>query len=186
MCPKVPRCKADKQFREPVAAPLQVEKMSVGSISAAGLSQYVLTTSNPTPLQQALQSLQNSLAAGDLRGAQSAFQTLQKINQALTAAGGTSSSNASQLSTDLASLGSAISSGNLSTAQSAFATVQSDLKNASSPSLTNETNTASQSVQLVEELLSTVNVNSTSSDPDSTNSVLEQVYGSRSGLNIQA
>jgi ribosomal protein S20 len=71
----------------------------------------------------------------------------------VTAGGGTSSSS-SQLSTDLTALGSALSSGDLSTAQSAFATVQSDLKNAASPSRVVEENAASQSVQLVEGLLS--------------------------------
>jgi hypothetical protein len=54
--------------------------MSVGSISAAGLSQYVLSAGNSTQ-QQALQALQNNLAAGDLDSAQSAFQNLQSVLQ---------------------------------------------------------------------------------------------------------
>ncbi len=161
--------------------------MATSSISAASLSQYVLSSSNSTQLQQALQALQNSLASGDLNGAQSAFQTVQKLNQNLAAASGSSPSSSSQLTTDLTALGSALSSGDLSTAQSAFATVQNDLKNSNSPSQTNETNTASQSVQLVAELLSTLNVSSSSSsDSDSATSVLEQVYGSRSALNVSA
>ena len=65
-----------------------------------------------------------------------------------------SSNSPSQLSTDLAALGRALSSGDLSTAQSAFAAVHSDLNKAPSPSQTNEINAASQSVQLVHELLS--------------------------------
>ena len=159
--------------------------MTTGSISAAGLSQYVLASSNSTQVQQALQALQNSLTSGDLNGAQSAFQTVQELYQNSMAASGSSWSSNSQLTTDLATLGSALSSDDLSTAQSAFATVQGDLKNVPSPSLMDENNAASQSVQLVEELLSTVNVSSSSSSNSNLeNSVLEQVYGSRSGLNV--
>ena len=163
--------------------------MTVGSISAASLSQYVLVSSDSTQLQQALQTLQDSLTSGDLNGAQSAFQTLQQLNQSLATASGSSgsSSSSSQLNTDLTALGSALSSGDLSTAQSAFATVQSDLTNSNSPSQTNETNVASRSEQLVAELLSTLNVSSSSSsNSDSTTSVLEQVYGSRSTLDVSA
>ena len=128
--------------------------------------------------------MQNSLSSGDLNGAQAAFGTLQKLNQGLATASGSSLSSNSQLSTDLTALGSALSSGDLSTAQSAFATVQNDLKNTNSPSLTSETNVASQSVQLVNDLLSTLNVNSSSSTSDSTTSVLERVYGSPGSLNV--
>lgn len=161
--------------------------MAVNSISAASLSQYVLSSSNSTQLQQSLQSLQNSLASGDLSGAQSAFQTVQKLNQSLATASGSSASSSSQLTTDLTALGSALSSGDLSSAQSAFAAVQSDLKNSNSPSQTNETNAATQSEQLVAGLLSTLNTSSSSSSsPDSTTSVLDLVYGSRSALNINA
>jgi len=161
--------------------------MTVGSISAAGLSQYVLASSDSNQLQQALQCLQDNLTSGDLNGAQSAFETVQTLNQSLATASGSSLSSNSQLSTDLTALGSALGSGNLTTAQSAFATVQSDLKNSTSPSLTNEINAASQSVQMVQELLSTLNVNSSSSGiSDSTTSVLERVYGSSGGLNVLA
>jgi ribosomal protein S20 len=158
--------------------------MTTGSISAAGLSEYVLASSNSTQLQQALQTLQNSLASGDLNGANSAFQTVQRISQLSATVSGNNQSSSSQLSTDLAALGGALSSGDRSTAQSAFGTVQSDLKNSPSPSQTIETNIASQSVQLVNELLSTLNSSSSSSSTsDSTNSVLERVYGQGS-LNI--
>ena len=166
--------------------------MTTGSISAASLSEYVLSSSNVTQLQQAFRTLQNSLASGDLNGAKAAFQTVQKLNQNSATASGSSLSSSSQLSTDLAALGGALrsgdlSSGDLSTAQSAFATVQGDLKNVPSPSQTNETNAASQSVQLVAELLSTLNVSSSSSSTsDITNSVLERVYGNRGSVNVLA
>jgi len=159
--------------------------MTVGLISAAGLGQYVLSASNSNQVQQALQTLQNRLSSGDLNGAQAAFGTLQKLNESLAAASGSSLSANSQLSTDLTALGSALTSGDLSTAKSAFATVQSDLKNSNSPSQTNEINAASQSVQLVNELLSTLNVNSSTSASDSTTSVLERVYGSPGSLNVR-
>jgi hypothetical protein len=159
--------------------------MSISSISAASLAQSVLTSSNSNKLRQTLQSLQNSLSSGDLNGAQSAFQTLQQINQGLATTAGTNS-NESQLSSDLTSLGSALSSGDLSTAQSALTAVQADLKSSASPSQTTETSAASQSEQLVSELLSTLNSNTSSSGAsDLTTSVLEKVYGSRS-LNVQA
>jgi hypothetical protein len=162
--------------------------MGISPISAASLSQYVLASSNTTQLQQALQDLQSSLALGDLNGAQSAFQTVQNLNHGLENASGSGSSfSSSQLTTDLTALGSALSSGDLSTAQSAFATVQSDLKSSNSPSHTNETNVASQSQQLVAELLSTLNVSSSvSNNSETAPSVLEGVYGIRSGLNVSA
>lgn len=154
--------------------------MTIGSISAAGLSQDVLTSSNSNRLQQILQTLQKSLSSGDLTAAQSAFSTLQNLNQNLATASGTSASSDTQLSTDLTALGSALNSGDLSTAQSAFTSVTNDLKNAASPSQTAETNAATQSQLLVEELLSTLNASNASSNSDLTNSVLQAVYGSPS------
>jgi hypothetical protein len=158
--------------------------MATSPISAASLSQGVLQSGNPAQ-QQALQLLQNNLASGDLNGAQSAFQALQNVLQNSATAAGSSLSSNSQLSTDVAALGGAISGGNLSTAQSAFATVLGDLKNSPSQAQINEVNAAAQSVQLVEELLSTVNANSAASgSSDLTTSILEGVYGSQSGLNL--
>jgi hypothetical protein len=166
--------------------------MTVSSISAASLSQYVLASSGTSQLQQALQTLQSNITSGDLNGAQSAFEVLQNLNQSLTAASGNNSSNDSRLSNDLTALGSALSSGNLSTAQSAFATVQSDLKGGGTPSEQNEINAASQSAQLVQELLTPLNANNSSSSTsgssisDETTSVLQRVYGTSSGLNVLA
>ena len=160
--------------------------MATSPISAASLSQGVLESGSLVQ-QQALQTLQNNLALGDLNCAQSAFQALQNVLQNSATAGGSSLSSNSQLSTDVAALGGAISDGDLSTAQSAFATVLGDLKNSPSQAQINEVNAASQSVQLVEELLSTVDANSAaSSSSDLTTSILEGVYGSQSGLNLFA
>ncbi len=161
--------------------------MSISPISAASLGEYVLASSNAGPLKQALQTLQNSLAAGNLSGAQSAFQTLQNLYQNSATAGGSSLSSDTQLSTDLTALGSALSSGDLSTAQSAFATLQSDLKSSPTPAVTNEMNAATQSVQLVDELLGSMNSSSASSSTSgAANSILESFYGSGSGLNVLA
>jgi hypothetical protein len=89
----------------------------------------------------------------------------------------------------LAALGTALNAGDLSTAQSAFATIQSDLKNGLSPAQTSEANAASQSEQLVAELLGTLSSGGSSSgsgSPDLTTSVLATVYGTPSGLNVHA
>lgn len=159
--------------------------MSITPISAVGLGQSVLASSNSTQLQQILQTLQQSLSAGNLNGAQSAFQTLLQLNQGLATASGSSSSSTSQLSSDLTALGSAISAGNLSTAQSAFTTVQGDLKSVTSPSLTEEVNSASLSEQLVQGLLSPLNSTSSFTTSDPTTSLLDSVYGTSGGLNVR-
>jgi hypothetical protein len=158
--------------------------VSITSISAAGLGQYVLQASNSTQLNQALQSLKNSLASGDVSGSQSAFQNLQTLYQDSATAGGSTLSSSSQLSTDLSAIGTALTAGDLSTAQSALATLQSDLKTSASPSQTNETNAASQSLQLVEGILSTLTSSTASSSSSSTTALLDSVYGS--GLNVLA
>jgi hypothetical protein len=160
--------------------------MSITPISAVGLGQAVLASSNSTQLQQILQTLQQSLTTGDLRGAQSAFQTLLQVNQGLTTASGSTSSSTSQLSSDLTALGSAIGAGDLSTAQSAFTTVQGDLKSAASPSLTEEVNAASLSEKLVQGLLSPLNSATSSTTSDPTTSLLDSVYGTSGGLNVTA
>ncbi|MGA8270464.1 MAG: hypothetical protein WB919_02825 [Candidatus Sulfotelmatobacter sp.] len=160
--------------------------MSITPISAAGLSQDVLYSSNSSQ-QQALQTLQDSLASGDLNGAQSAFRTLQALFQNSATSTGTTQSSNSQLSSDLSALGSALSSGDVSTAQSAFASVLGDLKNSASAAQVNEATAASQSVQLVEGLLATLNsTTDSSSSIDDTTSILESVYGNQSGLDVLA
>ena len=130
---------------------------AIGSISAAGLAQSVLQSSGANQLQQTLQTLQNSLASGNLATAQSAFQTLQSLVQNSAASTGSSASGTSQLSTDLTALGSALSSNDVSNSQSAFASVLNDLKTTALPAQVNEATAASQAVQSIEDLLSTLN-----------------------------
>lgn len=159
--------------------------MSVGPISAASLGQSVLASSNSSQLQQSLQTLQNSLALGDLNGAQSAFQTLQQLNQGLVTASGSNSSASSQLSSDLTTLGTALTAGDLATAQSAFTTVQNDLKGAASPSLAVETSAATEVEQLVAGVLGPLNSAASSSTSDPT-SLLDSLYQSTGRLNVTA
>jgi hypothetical protein len=162
--------------------------MEISPISAASLGQSVLAASHSTQLQASMDNLQSSLSSGDLNDAQTAFDTLQSLNQSSQNASGSASSN-SQLSSDLTALGNAIGLGDLSTAQSAFASVKNDLKSSNSPSQANETSVANEAEQLVSELLTTLNVNTSSessSASDSTTSVLERVYGSSRSLDVHA
>jgi hypothetical protein len=154
--------------------------MSVAALSTAGFSQYVAASSNVSASQQAFQSLQQSLASGNLTAAQTAFNTYSRLNQSLTAAGRSSSSSASgssQLSSDMAALGSAISSGDLTTAQSAFVTVQSDLKATPSQAVTSAESAVAQTVQWMDDLLSLSNTsNAPSNDADPSTSMLDAAY----------
>jgi len=177
--PKVPTKGADSlDKREWDSGSRAGEAMTIGSISAASLSQNALASSHSKELEKVLQTVQNSLGSGDVKGAQAAFQTLQKLNQNLTTASGGSSSSSSQLATDLTTLGSALKSGKVSDAQSAFTAVKKDLKTSAAPSLAVEANAASQSQQLVQGLLNSLNSNTPASGTsDSTTSVLQRVYG---------
>jgi hypothetical protein len=159
----------------------------INSIAGGSLSQNVLTSSNSNPLQQALQALQHHLASGNLTGTQTAFQTLQTLVKNSAATSASSVSSGAQLSNDMVVLGNALSTGDVTTAQTAFASVLSDLKNTSLPAQTNGATAAAQSVQLVHEVLSTVDsTNPPSSSSDLTNSVLASIYTSNGSLDVYA
>jgi ribosomal protein S20 len=153
--------------------------MAIAALSTAGFSQYVAASSNVPASQQAWQSLQQSMASGNLSSAQTAFNTYNQLNQnTSSAADGSTTSPSSQLSTDMTALGSAISSGNLSTAQSAFTTVQNDLKSAPSQSVTNAETAVNQTVQWVDDLLNLSGSDNFQSAPvDPTTSILDSAYG---------
>jgi cellulose 1,4-beta-cellobiosidase len=154
--------------------------MTVAALSTAGFSQYIASSSNVSGSQKAWQSLEQSLAQGNLTAAQSAFNAYIQLNPAQTSSSGSGSSASSQLSTDMAALGSAIGSGNLSSAQSAFATVESDLKTTPPQAVANAESAAAQTVQWVDDLLSLSNSsNSTfSSTPvNPTTDLLDSAYG---------
>jgi hypothetical protein len=150
--------------------------MAVAALSTAGFTQYINSLSNVTASDKAWQSLQQSLASGNLTAAQTAFNTYQQLNQDVASATGSSSN--SQLSTDLTALGGAIGSGNLSTAQSAFATVQNDLKSAPPQSVANAEAGVAQTVQWIDDLLDLSTSNNTATTPaDPTTAILDAAYG---------
>jgi hypothetical protein len=159
----------------------------ISSISAGGLSEYVFASSNSNELQQTLRALQNNLASDELNGTQSAFQKLQTLFQNSATASGSTVASGSQLSTDMVVLGTALSSGDVSAARSAFATVLGDIKNTALPSQVNEATAASQSLQLVQGLLSTLDSNgSSSSSTDATNTILQSVHTAQGALDVYA
>ena len=164
--------------------------MSITALSTAGFSQYIAASSNVSASQQALQSLQQSVASGNLTAAQAAFNTYQQLNQTLATASGSSSSSSSsassssssattsQLSKDMTALGTAIGAGNLSKAQSAFATVQGDLQTTPSQAITNAESAVAQTVQWVEDILNISGSNNSSTTPlDPTTNMLDSAYG---------
>jgi hypothetical protein len=146
--------------------------MAIGALTAGGLSQYVLASSNLTQTQQAWQTLQQSLAAGNLSAAQTAFSNYQQLTQNLTNISGSSSAS-TQLTTDMTALGTALSAGSLSAAQSAFATVQADMKSAPSQSMANATAAMAQVEGWVNDLLDSADPSSSSTSSDPTSALLQ-------------
>jgi hypothetical protein len=148
-------------------------RMSIGALSASGLSQYVLDSSNLTQTQQTWQTLQQSLSTGNISAAQKAFNSYQQLTKNLTQISGSSSAS-TQLTTDMTALGKALTAGDLSAAQSAFATVQKDMTNSTSQAMANATAAMTQVEGWVSDLLSSANTSSTSStSSDPTSSLLE-------------
>jgi len=158
--------------------------MTVAALSTAGFSQYISASSNLSASQQALQTLGQSLGAGNLSGAISAFNTYKQINQNLTNASSTSSSSSStttsKLTTDMNALDSALNSGNLGTAQSTFASMQSDLATTPSQAMANATAAANQTVQWIDDMLSLSSPAKTTTSytaSDLANTILNDAYG---------
>jgi hypothetical protein len=149
--------------------------MAIAALSTAGFSQYVALTSNVGAAQQAWQSLEQNLAAGNLSGAQTAFNAYQQVN-ANSAAGNANSK--APLASDMTALGNALNSGSLSDAQQAFATVQNDLKSQPSNAVQNAESAVTQTVDDVDELLGFSDAYSASSTPtDPTTAILDSAYG---------
>jgi ribosomal protein S20 len=157
--------------------------MAIAALSTAAFSQYVALTSNVGASQQAWQSLQQSVAAGNLTAAQTAFNTYQKLSQNTSGSGSTSSAN-SRLSTDMTALGKAIGSGDVTTAQQALATVQSDLKNTPSQAIASAESAVAQTVSWVDDLLNFGRSNNSStSSVDPVTAIFESIYGLGSSSN---
>ncbi|MGB6742692.1 MAG: hypothetical protein WBE38_03470 [Terracidiphilus sp.] len=145
--------------------------MSVAALSTAGFSQYLALTSNVGASQQAWQSLQQSLASGNLTTAQTAFNTYQQLNQS-------TAGSSSQFATDMTALGQAIGSGDVTSAQQAFTTVQNDLKGAPSPVVQSAESAVAQTVDEVDELLGVADSASASTTPtDPISAILDSAYG---------
>ncbi|MGA2671618.1 MAG: hypothetical protein ABSE99_00205 [Terracidiphilus sp.] len=159
--------------------------MTISALSTAGLSQFVLYSSNLNKSQKAWQSLEQNLAAGNLSGAQSAFNSYQQANQNLLALGAASTPANTQLNTDMTALSKALSSGNLSDAQSAFASVQNDLKTTPSQTTPAAAAAMNQAVQMVDDLLTLSSAATFSSTPaDPTVAILGGAFGVNTSPNI--
>jgi hypothetical protein len=104
--------------------------MSIGAVSSNNPN--VSGMSNGLgQVRQDFQSLQNSLASGDLAGAQNAFAAVQQDFQNFQQKGGTSGSQGtSPVQQDLQSLQNALSSGDIDGAKQALAAFQQDVKKA--------------------------------------------------------
>ena len=108
--------------------------MSVSAISASSAYQQVSsTTSQGSPRGGAMKSLVDSINNGDMTGAKSAFDALQKNRPGAgtTSSTGTdATTGTSQRNQDIAALGKAIDSGDADAAKQALAKLHDDGKNA--------------------------------------------------------
>jgi hypothetical protein len=105
--------------------------MSIGAVSSNNPSASGMPN-GIDQMRQDFQSLQNSLASGDLAGAQNAFAAVQQDFQNFKPqnAGTSTSQGTSQVQQDLQSLQNALSSGDIDSAKQALAAFQQDVKKA--------------------------------------------------------
>ena len=108
--------------------------MSVSAISTSSAWQQVSSTTNQgSPRGGAMKSLVDSINNGDMTGAKSAFDTLQKNRPgagATSSTGTDATTGTSQRDQDIAALGKAIDSGDADAAKQALAKLRDDGKNA--------------------------------------------------------
>jgi hypothetical protein len=108
--------------------------MSVSAISTSPAWQQVSSTTNQgSPRGGAMNSLVDSIDNGDMTGAKSAFDALQKNRPgaaASTSTGTNATTGASPRDQDIAALGKAIDSGDADAAKQALAKLRDDGKNA--------------------------------------------------------
>jgi hypothetical protein len=107
--------------------------MSISAISTSPAYQQVSSSNQGATRGGAMKSLVDSIDNGDMTGAKSAFDTLQKNRQgagAASSAGGGSAGATSQRDQDIAALGKAIDSGDADAAKQALAKLRDDGKNA--------------------------------------------------------
>jgi hypothetical protein len=108
--------------------------MSVSAISTSpAWQQASSTTSQGSPRGGAMKSLVDSINNGDMTGAKSAFDALQKNRPgagATSSTGTDATTGTSQRDQDIAALGKAIDSGDADAAKQALAKLRDDGKNA--------------------------------------------------------
>lgn len=108
--------------------------MSVSAISTSSAWQQVSSATNQgSPRGGAMKSLVDSINNGDMTGARSAFDTLQKNRPgagATSSSGTDATTGTSQRDQDIAALGKAIDSGDADAAKQALAKLRDDGKNA--------------------------------------------------------
>jgi len=108
--------------------------MSVSAISTSSAYQQVSSTTNQgSPRGGAMKSLVDSIDNGDMSGAKSAFDALQKNRPgagASSSTGTNATTGTSQRDQDIAALGKAIDSGDADAAKQALAKLRDDGKNA--------------------------------------------------------
>ena len=102
--------------------------MSVSDVSAvsSGISSssFQQMQANMKQMKAEFDQLQQSLASGDLTGAQAAYSSIQQLQGSNPPPGGANS----KMQQDFAALGTALKSGDVAGAQKAFAQMQSDMK----------------------------------------------------------
>jgi len=107
--------------------------MSVNSIANGSIALQTLSTSlqdQKNQLDQAQQGLQQSLSAGDIKGAQKAYDTLSKLIQNGPGGKNNAFGGNKTLQKDFAALGDALKSGDANSAQKAFAQFTQDVQSA--------------------------------------------------------
>jgi len=108
--------------------------MSVSAISTSSAYQQVSSTTNQgSPRGGAMKSLVDSIDNGDMTGAKSAFDALQKNRPGASASSSTgtnATTGTSQRDQDIAALGKAIDSGDADAAKQALTRLRDDGKNA--------------------------------------------------------
>jgi hypothetical protein len=102
--------------------------MSVSDVSAVSSgvssSQIQQMQANMKQMRANFDQLQQSLASGDLTGAQAAYSSIQQLQGSNPPPGGANST----MQQDFAALGQVLQSGDVTGAQKAFAQTQSDMK----------------------------------------------------------
>jgi hypothetical protein len=158
--------------------------MIVAALSTARISQQIPPTNSLTKSQQAWQTLQQSLASGNLAAAQTAFSSYQQTGQISAPADANSPSN-SQATMSVTALGNALSSGDLSGARTALAQAQVSMMSTPEQAVADPVAAVSQAAQRVDDMLSLSDSSSFSPTPaDPTTAIEDGSFGVNTSPNI--